>query len=268
MKIVKKSNIINKITHNLKNIGFVPTMGALHEGHASLIKLSKKKTNKTIVSIFVNPKQFNKKKDYNTYPNKIKQDLTLCKKLKVDYVFLPNTKEVYNWNSSISKQPKIKNIMEEKFRKGHFDGVLKVMSQLLSIVNCTKVFMGKKDYQQLILIKELIKLNKLKTKLVECKTVRIKNGAALSSRNLLLESHEIYLMGKVAKILKNYKKQLKKIRFNSNFIKNKIYNLGIKNIDYVELIKLNTLSKVKKISNKTNIFIAYYIRNIRLIDNI
>ena len=111
-------------------------------------------------------------------------------------------------------------------------------------------------------------LNKLKTKLFECKTVRIKNGAALSSRNLLLESHEIHLMGKVVKILKNYKKQLKKIRFNSNFIKNKIYNLGIKNIDYVELIKLNALSKVKKISNKTNIFIAYYIRNIRLIDNI
>lgn len=268
MKIIKKSNTINKITHNLDNIGFVPTMGALHEGHCSLIKLSKKKSKKTIVSIFVNPKQFNKKKDFQTYPNKIKQDLAICKKLKVDYVFLPNVKEVYEWNSAISKFPKIKNIMEQKYRKGHFDGVLKVMAQLLSIVNSTKVFMGKKDYQQLYLIKKLIKLNKLKTNLVECNTVRIKNGAALSSRNLLLNTNEIHLMGRVAKIIKEYKKQLNKIKFNSNFIKSKIYNLGIKKIDYIELIKLNNLSKVKKLNKKTNLFIAYYIRNVRLIDNI
>ena len=268
MKIIKKSNTINKITHNLDNIGFVPTMGALHEGHCSLIKLSKKKSKKTIVSIFVNPKQFNKKKDFQTYPNKIKQDLAICKKLKVDYVFLPNVKEVYEWNSAISKFPKIKNIMEQKYRKGHFDGVLKVMAQLLSIVNSTKVFMGKKDYQQLYLIKKLIKLNKLKTNLIECKTIRIKNGAALSSRNLLLTSYEITLMGKVATTIKKYKKQLNKLKFNSNFIKKKIYKLGINKIDYVELIKLDTLSKVKKISKKTNIFISYYIRNVRLIDNI
>ena len=107
---------------------------------------------------------------------------------------------------------------------------LKVMSQLLSIVNCSKVFMGKKDYQQLILIKELIKLNKLKTKLVECKTVRIKNGAALSSRNLLLESNEIHLMGKVAKILKNYKKQLKKISLIRILLKIKFIILVLKKL--------------------------------------
>jgi len=158
--------------------------------------------------------------------------------------------------------------MEQKYRKGHFDGVLKVMAQLLSIVNSTKVFMGKKDYQQMYLIKKLIKLNKLKTNLIECKTIRIKNGAALSSRNLLLTSYEITLMGKVATTIKKYKKQLNKLKFNSNFIKKKIYKLGINKIDYVELIKLDTLSKVKKISKKTNIFISYYIRNVRLIDNI
>ena len=114
MKIIKKSNTINKITHNLDNIGFVPTMGALHEGHCSLIKLSKKKSKKTIVSIFVNPKQFNKKKDFQTYPNKIKQDLAICKKLKVDYVFLPDVKEVYEWNSSISKETQrfLKDILQ------------------------------------------------------------------------------------------------------------------------------------------------------------
>ena len=115
--------------------------------------------------------------------------------------------------------------MEEKFRKGHFDGVLKVMAQLLSIINSTKVFMGKKDYQQMHLIKKLIKLNKLKTNLVECNTVRIKNGAALSSRNLLLKSYEITLMGKVATTIKKYKKQLNKLKFNSNFIKKKFINL-------------------------------------------
>jgi len=153
MKIIKKSNLIHNISIKHKDIGFVPTMGALHEGHISLIKKSKEKSKKTIVSIFVNPKQFNKKKDFATYPNNLRNDLSICKKLKVDYVFIPNAQEIYRWNDIKNLKPKIDNIMEEKFRKGHLNGVLAVMSKFLSIVKCSKIYMGKKDYQQLNLIK-------------------------------------------------------------------------------------------------------------------
>ena len=267
MKIVKKSNLINKISIKHKDIGFVPTMGALHDGHISLIKHSKKKSKKTIVSIFVNPKQFNKKKDFFTYPNKIKKDLDICRKLKVDYVFIPNVNEVYKWKDSYFLDPKIENTMEQKFRKGHLRGVLKVMKKLLSIIKCSKLFMGKKDYQQLILIKNLIKINKIKTSLVECKTIRMKNGGALSSRNILLDKESLTIMGKVFSFLKNYKKDLTKTDFSSNHVKSNLKKIGVKKMEYVQLVDLINFKTIKRSGSMKNIFIAYYLNGVRLIDN-
>ncbi len=264
MKIIKKSNLIHNISLKYKDIGFVPTMGALHEGHMSLIKKSKVKSKKTIVSIFINPKQFNKKKDFLTYPNKLQKDLSICKKLKVDYVFIPKAQELYRWNDKKNLRPKIDNIMEEKFRKGHLDGVLEVMSKFLSIVKCSKIYMGKKDYQQLVLIKNLIKLNKIKCSIVECKTIRMKNGGALSSRNLLLSKDSLLILGKVYRFLKQYKK------YGGSFlvVKSKLQKMGIKKIDYIKLIDLLNFKEVKKINSNTNIFIAYYLNGVRLIDNL
>lgn len=268
MKIIKKSNIINKIISRSKNVGFVPTMGTLHQGHISLIEKSKKECSKTVVSIFVNPKQFNKKKDFVSYPKKIMNDFKICKLHKVDYLFVPNFNEVYSWKTKKIIYPKLANIMEHKFRKNHFKGVMDVMSKLLSIINNTKVYMGEKDYQQLYIVKKLCKINQIQSKIISCKTIRSPKGYALSSRNLLLDktSHEI--MSNVFKIINEYKKTNMNKIFNVNFLKTKIKKIGIKKIDYINLINLINFKAQKKISIKTNIFIAYYLKNVRLIDNI
>ena len=268
MKIIKKSNIINQIVINNKNVGFVPTMGTLHEGHISLIQKSKKKCSITIVSIFVNPKQFNKKKDFLTYPKKISQDLKICEKLQVDYLFLPSFNEVYHWKNKKVIYPKIDKIMEHKFRKNHFKGVLDVMSKLLSIIPNSKVFMGKKDYQQYFIIKNFCQINNLKSQIVPCDTVRSKFGFALSSRNLLLNFKSHKIMSKVYKIIKNYKKNNYLKKFSNSKIKNLLKKVGIIKIDYINLINLSNLKISKRISKKTNIFIAYYLDSVRLIDNI
>ena len=255
---------MHNVSIKYKDIGFVPTMGALHEGHISLIKKSKKKSKKTIVSIFINPKQFDKKKDFKTYPNYAGKDLSICKKLKVDYVFMPNTKEIYQWNDTKKIKPKIDNIMEEKFRKGHLNGVLAVMSKLISIVKCSNIYMGKKDYQQLILIKEFIKINKIKSSIVACKTIRMKNGGALSSRNLLLDKDALKAMGKVYHFLRLYKKS----GGGPSFAMSQLKKIGVKKVDYIKLINLLNFKEVKKITSKTNVFIAYYLNGVRLIDNL
>ena len=268
MKIIKKSNIINKIISRSKNVGFVPTMGTLHQGHISLIEKSKKECSKTVVSIFVNPKQFNKKKDFVSYPKKIKNDFKICKLYKVDYLFVPNFNEVYSWKTKKIIYPKLANIMEHKFRKNHFKGVMDVMSKLLSIINNTKVYMGEKDYQQLYIVKKLCKINKIQSKIISCKTIRSPKGYALSSRNLLLDKPSLLIMSKVFEAINHYKKKNINKKINVHLLKTLIKKMGVDKIDYIDLIKLDKFIPAKIISLKTNIFIAYYLKNVRLIDNI
>lgn len=268
MKIIKKSNQINSILDKYNNTGFVPTMGTLHDGHISLIKRSKKENSKTVVSIFVNPKQFNKKKDFINYPTKIKNDIALCKKYKVDYLFLPSFNEVYGWKSLKFKYPKIAKFMEHKFRKNHFKGVLDVMSKLLSIVKTTKVYMGEKDYQQLHIIKQLCTINKIKLKIIPCKTIRSRQGYALSSRNLLLNEKSKKIMSIVYKIISNYKLSNKDKIFDASILKKKIKKTGVNKIDYINNVNLESFSTSKKINNNSKVFIAYYLDGVRLIDNI
>ena len=268
MKIIKKSNTINKILEKYHNVGFVPTMGTLHEGHISLIRKSKKESSRTVVSIFVNPKQFTKKKDFESYPKKINEDIKICKKNNVDYLFLPTFNEIYDWDSGKTIYPKIKNIMEQKFRKNHFKGVLNVIAKLFSIIKNTKVYMGEKDYQQLHTVRQFCKINKMQSKIIACKTIRSKDGYALSSRNLLLNKDFHQIMRSVYKKIHRYKIQNSNIAFNRSVLKNDIKKAGVEKIDYIDLINLQTFSKEKKVSKKTNIFIAYYLNGVRLIDNI
>ena len=134
MKIIKNIFELNKAINNYNNIGFVPTMGGIHKGHASLIKISQRKKLNTIVSIFVNPTQFNKKKDFDSYPRNIKKDIQILKKLKVDFLFLPNTKELYMKKMKKFNLKKSEKILCAKFRVGHFEGVLNVMNRLLSLI--------------------------------------------------------------------------------------------------------------------------------------
>merc|ERR1711966_371673 len=166
----------------------IPTMGGIHEGHLSLIKRSKKLCKKTLGSIFVNPKQFNNKKDFKTYPSNIEDDLKILRKIKgIDFVYIPKFKDIYNSKrKSIITIKKKDKILCAKFRKGHFEGVLDVMDRLTNLIKPNKIYMGKKDYQQLFLVKNYIE-KKYKTKIIGCKTIRSRNKLALSSRNYLLD---------------------------------------------------------------------------------
>ena len=159
MKIIKTANEIKKILKEKKKIGFVPTLGSLHNGHVSLIKKSKKRKLFTVVSIFVNKLQFNNKKDFNRYPRPLDKDLDICKKNNVDCVFIPLQKEIYPEKKIYvnNKLPKFCNVMEGKFRPGHFNGVIEVVKRLLTIVKCHYLFLGIKDFQQLILIRDFSK---------------------------------------------------------------------------------------------------------------
>ena len=269
MKILLNNIDLNEALFGKSNIGFVPTMGSLHDGHISLIKKSLKLSNKTIVSIFVNPKQFNNKKDYKRYPRNIKKDLRILKRLKVDFVYLPKIKDVYKFANKVKIKLKKKDkILCAKYRKGHFEGVIDVMTRFTQIINPTKIFMGEKDFQQLLLVKRYIEKN-FKSKIISCKTIRAKNKLALSSRNILLTKKNLKKAGQVARNLIIFKKELFKKKDLKNLISTKknelIKKFDIK-IDYLELRNTKNLRLTNKIKD-TKIFIAYYINNVRLIDN-
>ncbi len=271
MKILLNNASLFKSLRPFNDLGFVPTMGGIHKGHLSLIKKSNKLCKKTIVSIFVNPKQFNNKKDLKSYPRNIKKDLYILKKSKkVDFVYIPKFKDIYkNKNKSKIKLLKKDKILCAKFRKGHFEGVLDVMNKLTKIINPRKIFMGEKDYQQLYLVKKLLE-RKYRTKVIPCKTIRDKNKVALSSRNLLLNKSYLDTASIIYKKLATIKKNIINKKNISNFLKLKkkelTNNFKIK-IDYLELRNTNNL-KISNRSKNSRLFIAYYLSNVRLIDNL
>jgi len=269
MKLIKLKTDLIKAIELDRRLGFVPTMGSLHEGHKTLIKTSQKNCKKTLVSIFINPTQFNNKKDYKTYPKNLKQDLSYLKKLKVDYVYLPTIKQIYWKKNNEIKLNKSQKILCAKFRKGHFEGVLDVLDRFIELISPQKMFMGEKDFQQFFLVKNYIE-NKHNTKVQVCKTVREQNKLALSSRNSLLNKKSFINSGIIAKkllslkdeILKN-KKNYKKMIFSLKEELSK--NFDIK-IEYLECRNTHNLST--NITNKPfKLFVAYYINNVRLIDN-
>jgi len=270
MKILLNNLTLFKTLRPFNDIGFVPTMGGIHDGHISLIKKSIKYSKKTIVSIFINPKQFNNKNDFKSYPSNIKKDLKILKKIKkIDYVYIPKFKDIYKNNN----RPKIKinksdKILCAKFRKGHFEGVLDVMDKLTNLIKPKKIFMGKKDYQQLYLVKNFIE-NKYKSNVIGCKTIRNKNKLALSSRNFLFNKNELIEVEEISKKFLNLKKKIKKHKNINKFLiqSKKEYEKKFKiKIEYLE----NRCVKNLKISNKylgSNIFLSYYFKGVRLIDN-
>jgi len=269
MKILLNNNDLNEALFGVSNLGFVPTMGSIHNGHISLIKKSLKTCNKTIVSIFVNPKQFNNKIDYKKYPRNNKKDILILKRLKVDFVYLPSESEIYDLNHKFKIKLKKKDkILCAKYRKGHFEGVIEVMDRLTKLINPKKIFMGQKDYQQLYLVKKYIE-KKYNSKIISCETVRDRNKLALSSRNKLLNKKQITSAREIAKkmflLKKKMKKSsnLKKILFVKKKELNNLYNIRI---EYLELRNKQNL-KVSNYLKNSKIFIAYYLKNVRLIDN-
>ena len=271
MKIFKNKLNLRKEISKDNCLSFVPTMGGLHEGHLSLIKKAKKRKCKICVSIFINPTQFNKKNDYNNYPRNIKSDIKKLKKLKISYLYLPTYKDIYSFKikNKIYKD-KFSSQLCGKFRKGHFEGVLNVVNRFLEIIQPKYMYLGIKDYQQLVLIERHIKKNEIKTKVVKCKTIREKNGVVCSTRNINLNNDQFIIASNIYKYLSNFKKKIKKNYklFKLNKIKKDLILLGATKIDYLENLNINKFTKKKNLKKKFKLFFAYYIKNIRLIDNI
>ena len=267
MKIFKDKHSLKREILKAKGISFVPTMGGLHKGHISLIKKSKKTKLKTLVSIFVNPKQFNQKKDFKSYPRNQKKDLKILRNLKVDYLYLPSIKDIYSFKPSNKVfLDKFSKQLCGKYRKGHFRGVLNVVNRFLDIIKPKQLLMGKKDFQQLYLIKKHTIKRKMKTKIVECETIREKNGVACSSRNFKLNLRQKKVASKIYFYLKKIKNKFNYI--NPSILKKEIKKLGANKIDYIEFYNIKNFKKSKKIDKNNRIFIAYFLNNIRLIDNI
>ena len=263
MKIFRQKILLQKKIINEMSLSFVPTMGGLHKGHISLIKIAKSRFKRVIVSIYINPKQFDSSRDFNSYPRKLYKDIALLKKLKVDYLYLPNYSDIYSFKTKNKIYlHKFSKKLCGKNRRNHFIGVINVVNRFLEIIRPKYILLGKKDFQQLFLIKKHIEKHKIRTKVVSCRTVREKNGIACSSRNYNLNKKEVGVLSKVIKSIKRKKKFMNRKR-----ILNKLKDLGIKKVDYIEFLDTKTLKKPKNRKTNFNIFVAFYIGKTRLIDN-
>ena len=250
-QVIKDLNKWNKIRKGEllidKTIGLVPTMGALHKGHIALIRKSIRQNDITVVTIFVNPTQFNKKEDLEKYPNQIENDLKILEELKVDFLLNPEYRDIYPDNYKYKVvESNFSQLLCGKFRPGHFDGVLTVVLKLLNIVKANRAYFGEKDYQQLELIKGMVKAFFIATKIISQPTVRTKEGLAFSSRNLRLSDDEKTLAIEFPKLLVS--------SLSVDKIKSKLKSKGFK-VEYIE-----------QINNRR--FGAVYLGNVRLIDNV
>lgn len=256
-----------------KKIGLVPTMGAIHEGHIELINKSLKVSEVTVVSIFINSIQFSKKEDLNNYPKTESHDIKVLTKKNVDLIFIPNQKDMYPVDfSTYINLKKFNNILCGKRRKEHFSGVSTVVLKLFSLVKPTSAFFGEKDYQQLVIIKKLVKDLNFSIKIYSIKTVRDKRGLALSSRNKLLSEEEKIKASKINSTLN--KISINAINSNKEIfsdIKKILNTYGINKIEYLEIRDekfLELFNSDYKNIRKYRVFIAVKIGKVRLIDNV
>lgn len=273
----KKSNLIIKLT-NLKNnnfkIGLVPTMGALHKGHISLVERSIKENDYSIVSIFINPAQFNNKMDLKSYPKNLTKDCNYLDSISSDIIiFAPEINDIYDNNLSVKKFNfyGLDKFMEGKYRKGHFNGVATIVSHLFNIVKPNNAYFGDKDFQQLRIIQQLVIDNNIPVNVIGCETIREKDGLALSSRNIKLSKHYRKIASKVYEVI-NYAR----INFASmSFVEiytyvNKFFdNISEIELEYFTIAESKFLQPVKeKIKNKQyRAFIAVKLDGVRLTDN-
>ena len=277
MKILKTVTAIQRHLNShrrmKKTIGFVPTMGALHAGHLSLLRKSVNENDITVISIFVNPTQFNEKADLIKYPRDLQKDALLLKSVKVDYIFAPSVSQIYpikeNHNVDLDISHLTKN-MEGPNRPGHFEGVVQVVHRLLEILEPDHIYMGQKDFQQFSIIRYMLKSFKMKTKLKVCSTMREEDGLAMSSRNVRLtpetrtQAHIIY------DNLIFAKNNLS--RYNIRNLENKVLEkLKVKNFvpEYFNIVDGYTLEEIKDISKHKLIVAgtAVWANDVRLIDN-
>ena len=258
-----------------RTTGFVPTMGALHSGHLSLVNRSKKETDTTIVSIFVNPKQFNDQEDLRKYPRPIEQDLRMLYESGVDILFLPEVEDIYpsGDTNKIDFDPgPTANTMEGKFRPGHFEGMAEVVYRLLMITTPDQLFMGQKDFQQFAIIRKLIDWYQMPVDLVMCPTIRESNGLAMSSRNVRLSETAREKAGIIFNVLTSGK-----ILFEQKGHINNVQEIAMDALlrvgfdpEYFEVVDGYTLEKVQSMDDADQIVAccAVKVEGVRLIDNL
>jgi pantoate--beta-alanine ligase len=277
MRVVKKIKVMQKLADKYraekKIIGFVPTMGYLHEGHLSLVKIAKKKSDLCVVSIFVNPLQFGPQEDYHIYPRNFSRDKKLLKDLGVDIIFYPEVKEMYPEEQLTFVQvKKLSAGLCGRSRPGHFEGVATVVAKLFNIVKPHIAVFGQKDYQQAVIIKKMVKDLNFDVKIIVAPTVREKDGLACSSRNSYLSEKERKEAVVLYQSLLLAKKMIAEGERNPEEIIKEMTKLittkSSGKIDYIEIVDANTLQPVKEIRGKVCIALAVFFNKARLIDNI
>lgn len=254
-----------------KSIGFVPTMGALHAGHISLIHEAVGTCDVVIVSIFINPTQFNKAEDLAQYPKTLEADLLLLNNFTDVIIFVPEVSEIYQNNVEPTKIDfdSICERLEGKFRPGHFDGVAQVVEILFNIVQPQKAFFGQKDYQQVLVVKRLVKVLELPIEIIACPTKRELNGLAMSSRNLLLNEQEIKAAEIIWKTLCFVQENKDKYSINElQKLATAFFNEGGLSLEYIEIVNAADLSPVKDWGQDCVCCIAAFCGKVRLIDNL
>ncbi len=277
MKVFKTvsslQNYLTKIDKN-KTLGFIPTMGALHDGHISIVKRAKKENDFIIVSIFVNPTQFDKQQDLKNYPNKLEHDLELLKVENCDIVFTPVANEIYTNNIKPDSFDfdGLDKVMEGAFRKGHFDGVGTIVKKLFEIIKPNTAYFGEKDFQQLQIIKKMVARYNLPVQIVPCVIYREEDGLAMSSRNTHLTDDQRKSAPLIYQTLLKCKELFleKEIDIVKKFVKNELENNKILKLEYFEIADTEYLisNSFKNKNKKYRAFIAVFAGTVRLIDNI
>lgn len=276
MKLVKTvSELQQQIQNSDKgaSVGFVPTMGALHEGHLSLVRQAVAENTLAVVSIFVNPTQFNDPKDLERYPRTLEADLKLLESTGCQLVFAPDAQEVYpEPDTRKFNFGKLEKVMEGEFRPGHFNGVAQVVSRLFDMVKPDNAYFGLKDFQQLAIVKNMVKQLNLPVEIVPCAIVREDSGLAMSSRNELLSAEERKNAAVISKTLFRARelKTQKSVQELAEWVNNEINNNPFLDVEYVEIVDDEELQAAKSWDEPTTkvACVAVFCGKIRLIDNI
>lgn len=248
-KIVELQNELFEVRKKGQSVGLVPTMGALHDGHVSLVKRSIAENDVTIVSLFLNPTQFNDKKDLERYPQNLDADCELLEKCGADYVFAPTVKEMYPVPDKRRFDfPPVTSVMEGAHRPGHFNGVCQVVSRLFYITKPDAAYFGEKDWQQIAVIKQLVKSLGLKIKIVECELIREESGLAMSSRNALLTAEERDVASNIYRVLKESVSYATShsVQETHDFVVNSINTYPELTVEYFSIVNNDTLEDVAK----------------------
>jgi len=271
--IIEIRKILSIFRQQGKSIGFIPTMGALHEGHLSLIDTSLRSNDISVISIFVNPTQFNDTNDYKKYPRDIEKDLELARLKGCDLAFVPEEQEIYpEKDQRVFDFGTLDKYMEGKYRPGHFNGVAQVVSRLFSVIEPDRAYFGEKDFQQLIIIKKLVEQLKMPVEIVSCPIIREPDGLAMSSRNQLLTPEQRKSASAISAVLQKAKDLARKIKIHElkKIVISEIDSDPNLKTEYFEVVLESDMIPLKNWPQKSPVIacIAVKAGQIRLIDNI